>query len=308
MTSIIICTHNRGGKLQAFLKSLGEMDKGENLSYEIVIVDNNSTDRTKEIINGFTERTLLNITYVFEANQGLSYARNKGVQEARGDILAFTDDDCIPNKDWLINISKKFQADPLLAGIGGRVELYDKRDRAITIRTSQEISEFKSVDQLYSLIAGCNMAFRRTVFDEIGVFDPVFGAGTKLASSEDSDFLYRAYKKGFKIKYYPDILVLHNHGRRTDMQVRTLGRGYACGRGAFYCKHILLGDTVIMKLAFGETMRLMMRLIKNLVGRKSIRRQRTVAWGLILGVIRGFPIFLRRLLAPRSRPTVDGRW
>ena len=82
------------------------------------------------------------------------------------------------------------------------------------------------------------MFFTRRVLDEVGEFDTKFGAGTKIASGEDTDFLYRAYKQGFKILYSPEVLLYHNHGRKTEAQARSSSRGYALGRGAFYCKHI----------------------------------------------------------------------
>jgi GT2 family glycosyltransferase len=129
----------------------------------------------------------------------------------------------------------------------------------------------------------------------------VFGAGTKIASGEDSDFLYRAHKKGLKIRYYPDVLVYHDHGRKADSDVNALLRGYGCGRGAFYCKHILLGDRIVMRMALREVILTIRLLIKNLRAGHSIERQRigNGSCGLLMGVIRGLPIFLRRAVASR---------
>jgi GT2 family glycosyltransferase len=198
--------------------------------------------------------------------------------------------------------------EPALACAGGRVELYDKSDRAISIRTRLEETNVKSASQLYGLIIGCNMAMRRRVFDEIGMFDSAFGPGSKIGSGGDSEFLYRAYKRGLLIKYYPDILVYHNHGRKTDAEVKALGKRYVCGRGGFYCKYMLQGDRVIMKMALGEVASLMESLIKNLLLRKSTKSQWRRARGLMVGAMRGLPIFLRRAVAPRSPHTPGSTW
>jgi glycosyltransferase involved in cell wall biosynthesis len=308
MISVIIGTHNRRDKLQMLLKSLASLEIDEGRICEMIIVDNNSTDDTKEVVKNYSENSRRDIRYIFEGKQGNNYARNTAIVEAKGEVLAFTDDDCVLDSTWIRQIWKKFESEPALACLGGRVELYDKNDRAITIRTFGEETEVKSASQLYRLIIGCNMAIRRTVFDDIGTFDPAFGPGSKIGSGGDSEFLYRAYKRGLIIKYYPDIIVYHNHGRKTDAEVKALGKRYVRGRGGFYCKYILQGDRIIMKMALDEMTSVMKSLIKNLLLGKSIKSQWRVTWGLIVGVIRGLPIFLRRAVASRSRPTPGSTW
>jgi GT2 family glycosyltransferase len=308
MISVIIATHNRSDKLKVLLKSIETLEIDADQACEIIIVDNNSTDDTKEVVKGYLETSCHDIRYISEGKQGNNYARNKALVEAKGEILAFTDDDCVLDSKWLRQIGKKFESEPALACVGGRVELYDKSDRAVTIRTRGEETEVKSANQLYGLIIGCNMAIRRRVFDNIGTFDPAFGPGSKIGSGGDSEFLYRACKRGLVIKYYPDIVVYHNHGRKTDAQVKAVGKRYVRGRGGFYCKYILQGDRIIMKMALYEVASVMKSLIKNLLLRKSVKSQWRVTWGLIVGVIRGLPIFLRRAVASRSRPTPGSTW
>lgn len=260
--SIIICSHNRATDLKIAMQSLTAMHLPDNMQCEVIIVDNNSTDNTKEIVENQILHCPLNIRYVFEPQQGLSNARNRGVEEARGAIIAFTDDDCIADTYWLTNLVNEFQADTALDGIGGRVELFDIRDKPVTIMTSMERATFETLGQLFSFLHGCNMAFRREVFQEVGCFDNKLGAGTKISSAEDSDFIYRVYKNGFKIIYSPDVLVYHNHGRRTDEQVAKLKRGYTIGKGAFYCKHMYKRDIKILKMAYWEVSALL-RIIMN---------------------------------------------
>jgi glycosyltransferase involved in cell wall biosynthesis len=300
MISVIVATHNRRDKLQMLMKSVEGLEIDEGLRCEFIIVDNNSTDDTKRVVDSHSERSRYEIRYVFERERGNGRARNRAIAVARGEVLAFTDDDCILDPQWIRRISRKFEVDPALACMGGRVELFDKNDRAMTIRTWNEEIEAKSAEQLYGLIIGCNMAVRRGVLDAIGAFDPVFGPGSEIGSGGDSEFLYRTYKKGLAIKYYPDVLVFHNHGRRTDDEARALGKRYARGRGGFYCKYILQGDRVILKMALQEMASVTKSLIKNLLRGKSTRPQWRSAWGLSWGVVRGLPIFLRRAVAPRD--------
>jgi glycosyltransferase involved in cell wall biosynthesis len=297
MISLIICTYNRSHKLGNLLRSLERLDLAGDFACEVIVVDNNSRDRTRDVVEEVSKASPLVIRYAFEPKRGLGHARNRGIAEARGEILAFTDDDCIPETDWIRVIAAKFSSEPSLAGIGGRVELYDESDQPETIRTTREIVEPQSVHQLFRLMAGCNIAFRRHAFEDVGPFDPVFGAGTKIAACEDWDFLYRAYKKGLRIRYDPDVLVYHHHGRKTDAEVNASHLGYTRGQGAFYCKYILLGDRIIMSMAAREVFSLIRILTRNLLMGHSSKKAWISAYGLIVGVIRGLPIFLGRAVA-----------
>jgi GT2 family glycosyltransferase len=282
--SVIICTHNRSHDLKAVMNSLEQLIIPKGLKWEAVIVDNNSNDDTKSLVHDFVQKGTLPVRYMCERRQGKSYALNTGIEDARGEILAFTDDDCITDPQWIMSILEEFTSDASLSGIGGRVELYDKGDKPVTIRTNRERKLFSSLDQLFSLIPGCNMAFTRRVFDVVGGFDTNLGPGTKLRLiAEDSDFLYRVFKKGFKVVYSPDILVYHNHGRKTDAQVLALNVGYVRGRGAFYCKHILLGQGDILKMAAWESWSLIKDIIRNFFSSTTLEKQRSFLCALIIG-------------------------
>src|SRR5260370_41635413 len=104
---------------------------------------------------------------------------------------------------------------------------------------------------------------RGKVPDAVGEFDPFLGPGWKIgAVMEDLDLLYRVFREKFKIVYSPDALVYHNHGRTTDAQIQALNHRYVVGRGAFYCKHILVGDLHVLKMAYCEFSSLAKVLIK----------------------------------------------
>jgi len=282
--SIIICTYNGSKRIKQTFESLMLMILPPELQWEIIVVDNNSSDNTRDVILDFKRSSRLNVQYLFESRQGLAHARNKGVTEANGDIVVFTDDDCIVDKHWLGYILKEFSSDTTLAGLGGRVELYNKKDKPVTIRTFKERRLFSKPHQLFNLLPGCNMAFKRKVFDMIGHFDPHFGAGTRIAAAEDSDFFYRVQKAGFKMIYSPDPLIYHNHGRTTVEQIIALNRGYVIGRGAFYFKYILRGDFKILVLAFREILLRAKKIIKNILEMKSIRRELMFYYYLLTGM------------------------
>ena len=99
--SVVVCTFNGEKRLRKTLNALVQQAFARE-DFEIILIDNNSSDGTKEVIQNFrNDHSEYSIKYFFEKHQGLSYARNRGVEEASGKILAFTDDDGIPEKDWL---------------------------------------------------------------------------------------------------------------------------------------------------------------------------------------------------------------
>ncbi len=282
--SVIIATYNRSESLRQALQSFEEMSVPPELSWELIIMDNNSNDNTKEVCNEFQKKNTLPLKYIFESRKGKPYALNRGIREAKGEILALTDDDAIVDVYWLVSIAKVFSNDTSISGIGGRVEQYN--ENTITFRTYKERILFSSPYQLYNPpIIGVNMAFKKEVFDEVGGMDTSFGPGTKIGTNIDAEFIYRVYKKGFKMVYFPDVLVYHNHGRRTEKEVQALNQRYMIGRGAFYCKYILRGDINIFLMAFWEIYGILAGIIKNLLEGKPIEKNRRRLCNLMTGII-----------------------
>src|SRR4051812_23216857 len=229
--SVVICTRNRGARLDSALEHIQSLTAHPNMNWEIVVVDNGSTDDTADVIAAVAARTSISIRYVFEGHRGSGAARNAGIINSTGQIVAFTDDDVFPAPDWLISIVSEFRRDPELAGVGGRVLLHNPLDSAVTLRTRSDRYQLSGTEDLMSGIPGCNMAFRRTALLAVGGFDPDFGAGAVLQSAEDTDFLFRALKQGLKLVYCPNILASHDHGRRTQAQLDALFKSYVVGRG-----------------------------------------------------------------------------
>ena len=283
--SIIIASYNRAESLLQFLRELSHQIVPEGVEWEAVIVDNNSTDGTNSALRPLVEQNPQRYKYRLESRQGKSIALNSGLRAATGEILVFTDDDCIPDPNWLATIAREFASDPDLGVLGGRVELFDKQDRPVTIRNFPERTLIESRDQLFLFLIGANMSIRCKVLDAVGEFDPFLGPGSRIgAVMEDLDLLYRVFREKFKIVYSPDVLVYHNHGRTTDAQIQALNHRYVVGRGAFYCKHILGGDGNVLKMAYWEFSSLTKGTIKDLFAGKKFQEPGRLLWALLVGV------------------------
>lgn len=238
--SLIVCTRNRAQKLLQCLSSIRTLDALDR--WELVVVDNGSTDSTSAVLDSFRTGYPWRMISVNEARPGLGRARNAGVAAAAGPLLAFTDDDCYPKPDFLVQVERAFE-DPDLGYMGGRIELFNHEDAPITIRVTDERIPIAAGQLVRTgIIQGANMACRRAVVDEVGAFDPEFGAGTPFPA-EDVDFAARASVAGWKGGYFPEPVVYHDHGRRGDNVVRQLRKQYDLGRGAYYAKHVLRSDT-----------------------------------------------------------------
>ncbi len=233
--SLIICTRNRAGALRRCLDATSAITFAG--AWELVVVDNGSTDATRDIIDAFAAAASFPVVAVGQPVPGLSNARNAGVAAASGDMLLFTDDDCYVDPDILDAVLASF-ADPRVGFASGRVRLFDPNDAPVTVNESLVPLRFPARRFLPAgAVKGANLAFRRAVLDQIGPFDPLFGSGA-LFPAEDADAAMRASLAGWDGVYDPAITVWHHHGRKAA-DVAALHRAYDIGRGAFHAK--LLG-------------------------------------------------------------------
>jgi glycosyltransferase involved in cell wall biosynthesis len=276
MISVVVPTRDRADRLQRTLASLRDMATPAALQWEIVVVDNGSRDGTRDVVATFARTARIPVRHVVESRRGLSWARNAGVRAAQGDVIAFTDDDCLVDGQWLGRIDAEFRADPSLSVVGGRVELHDARDRLVAVRRHRERVDVQRFQDIVAFMIGCNLACRRRLFAEIGYFDVRFGAGATIPSAEDWDFLYRSHKAGARIVFAPDVLVFHDHGRRTDAEIEPVRRGYAIGRWAFYCKYLGQFDRTIARVAAHD----LWRLLDDLVHHREVATLAPVAIGI----------------------------
>src|SRR5216683_328910 len=226
--SILIASCKRTPSSLKFLPELTGQVVAQEEGRAVLIVDNNSTDGTSDAVAPFVQENPHRFRYFLETRQGKSAALNTGIKEARGEILAFTDDDCLPNLDWLSSIAGEFSTDPLLGAIGGRVELYDKQDKPVSIRTCTQRTLISTPSQLFSLLIGCNMAVHRRVCERVEEFDTLLGPGIRTRALEDMDFLYRISsvvrglnRRGDSSGHFLWVLATDWHGicesRRLDM-------------------------------------------------------------------------------------------
>lgn len=262
MLSIVVCTANRSKQLQQCLSHIVN-SQNPGVATELIVVDNHSSDDTKDVVAGFRNASFCEIKYLYEGRRGHSRARNRGLAAARYPLVAFTDDDCYVTKDWMVSILREFSADPSLHILGGRVELADSGDQPVGIRTFIDRIQISSFREMFSRMIGCNFVCARKVFDEVGVFDIHLGKGSGCGCAEDTDFFYRALKQGFKVVYSPEMAVFHAHGRNTSTATQSVRDDYARGKGAFYCKYILKGDLLILKEAMREVRGLVRTILKQ---------------------------------------------
>lgn len=254
VVSLVVSTCNRAGRLGLLFDALAQQTLNGRLAWEAIFVDNRSTDDTAQVIERFRAQAAFPVTCVFEGRQGKSYGVNTGIGLARGKVIAFTDDDCVPAPDWLESLLRHFERNPETACVGGRVEIYDPADALVTVRLSTVEARVDAGNFAPGNIPiiGSNMAVRADAFREIGLYDTDTGPGSRIGVAEDVDMLYRLVRGGLRVDYDPAAVVLHNHGRRTPTQVEQVLRGYLIGRGAFYCKYILRGDRTALRWAFWE--------------------------------------------------------
>jgi glucosyl-dolichyl phosphate glucuronosyltransferase len=239
--AVIICTYNRCEMLPKALDSMLSQESG-GIRYEVIVVDNNSTDQTRLVCESYLSRGHHNMRYIFEAKQGISHARNTGISNARAPILAFTDDDVCVADNWVARIKQTFEENPGADGIGGKVlpqweseparwltrehwgplALLDFGDSPVSVNASNPIC-----------LIGANFAFRREVFDHIGLFSPTLQrVGSGIGSMEDHELLLRLWRTNRQTLYTPDIVV------KADVQSERLTKQYHrkwhTGHGHFY--------------------------------------------------------------------------
>jgi GT2 family glycosyltransferase len=164
--------------------------------------------------------------------------------------VAFSDDDCYPARDYLAQMLACFRERPL-GFVGGRVLPFDPADAEIGTQVRGERVDLHPRAYVRpGVIHGANFAFRREALERIGGFDERFGAGTALASAEDTDALARVLAAGWAGAYDPRPVVHHHHGRRHRAEVVSVERGYGIGAGAYHMK-CLLDPRLTLRYAIG---------------------------------------------------------
>lgn len=206
--SIVLCTYNRCETLRRALDAV--LHQTGDVRYEVVILDNNSTDLTRELVNSRVQAHP-HLRYHFEPRQGKTYALNTGIQVARAPILVFTDDDVTVPPDWVRTILDTFAAHPDVDMIAGRVLpiwpavvpswLTRRQLGPFALGDRGDVPVRVHAGNAAPCLVGANCAFRREVFERIGLFDPRFDM------SEDREFQLRLWRAGGQGLYVPEMAI-----------------------------------------------------------------------------------------------------
>jgi len=202
MISVIIPSFNAEKTISACLSALLDQTFSPS-EYEIIVVDDGSTDGTSDAVMEFND-----VKLVRQKNRGPAAARNTGVERAAGDLVLFTDSDCIPERNWIEQMVRPFENDPGLAGAKGA---YKTRQREYAARFVQLEYEDKydllGKSKYIDFIDTYSAAFRRGVFLELGGYDTSF----PVACAEDVDLSFRMHSRGYRMVFNPDAVVYHTH-------------------------------------------------------------------------------------------------
>ncbi|HET8925058.1 MAG TPA: glycosyltransferase family A protein [Candidatus Acidoferrum sp.] len=218
--SVVLCTYNRCESLAKTLESAAALTVPDSLEWEILVVDNNSSDQTRKVVEEFSHEHSGCVRYLFEPRPGLSHARNAGIREARGQIIAFLDDDVTLERKWLHNLTRHLH-DGEWAGAGGRVfpewncppPLWLSLDQWYALGPLPNFDFGPDACELNEPPFGANMAFRKSVFEKYGGFRTDLGRRPgSLMSNEDTEFGRRLLLAGERLRYEPSAIVYHPVG------------------------------------------------------------------------------------------------
>lgn len=221
--SVIVCTYNRAANLPVCLERLAQQQGAERLAWEVLVVDNNSSDDSRRVIEQMAQRLPITIRYTFEPQQGLNYARNRGAVESQGRYFGYIDDDIQTSSRWLAALHDaltRWDAD----AVGGRIHLDPTVVLPKWIQPEmygflgyQDFGEEPfQMDGIRQYPFGGNMFFHRRVIERIGLFNPLLGrkgAGRKrgeLFKGAETDYFHRLAAAGnARIFYEPRAVVYH---------------------------------------------------------------------------------------------------
>ncbi len=218
MLSIIICTYNREKYIAPLLESIAKNDYPVG-DYEIVLVDNNCTDNTRGVCEQFAaEHPEITLRYVVETEQGLSAARNKGVETAKGDIIVYVDDDALVDTNYIRIYAEHFATHPETMAAGGPIEpLYETEEpewmspytKALLtawMNYGDKVREYPTG----RYPGGGNAAYRKKVFDQVGLFNTELGRkGNALLASEEKDIFDKMHALDMQVLYLPTPVLHH---------------------------------------------------------------------------------------------------
>ncbi len=217
MLSVILCTYNRERYIYNVLQSIAAGGFGD---YEIVLVNNNSTDGTESECQRFAkDHPEVAMRYCVEKQQGLSYARNRGIMESQGEVLVYVDDDAVVNREYLQTYADFFNRNKEAVAAGGPITpRYDGCEEPswMSHYTRQLVTGELNLGTRErefpkgAFPGGGNAAYRKSVFDEVGLFNVELGRkGNSLIGAEEKDLFDKMTSRGMKFYYLPNAILYH---------------------------------------------------------------------------------------------------
>jgi glycosyltransferase involved in cell wall biosynthesis len=289
-TAVIVPSIGRRDKLRHCLDSLRALDDRPN---DVLVVFQGSEDPA---LTAAVRVLPPAATVVWTGRRGAAAARNAGAAHTAADLLLFVDDDCVVDRVWLGCYRTAFDEDPRLMVAGGQVRPYGTTNLHAQALGLQLDLRPRVVDRLTNPVGTAdrsgNLAVRREAFFALGGFDEGLGAGTSFPSAEDTDFVYRAMRAGFRLRYIPEAIVDHDQWRAPSEAI-AVEQGYAIGLGAFLITHVRRGDAYALGLVFRNAWHLGVLPIVD--GAIHLRRHRLRSgWHYLSGIPRGMLRGLRR--------------
>lgn len=288
LISIAIATYNRSALLRRALESLSQLASNPTFQTEVVVIDNGSTDDTRNVAASFSTPHLP-VRWFFEEKAGLPFARNRAVEEARGDWIAFFDDDQLAAPNWLNRLFDTAQAEKLLC-VGGsrslRIETAEPPP-ALPVYSRMLLGEI-ALDHphdYHSQHLPCtgNVLIARSVFDKVGRFDE-----SVLDGGEDTDFFNRMLDAGIRAKYIPDACVEHIIApRRLEADYLQLiayrhGR-HVCRRDLRLHGKIFAGGSALLRLGLTGLPSIAKKFLYQILGEKHEAIAAACKWNRVCG-------------------------
>jgi glucosyl-dolichyl phosphate glucuronosyltransferase len=236
--SVVICAYNRAHLLQLCIDSLHALDFPKE-KFEVVVVDNNSTDNTGAVCAGISQRyPSLNFRYLKEMQQGVGYTRTRGAREATGELIAYIDDDCLAEPDWLSKIVAFYNEHPEAMSTGGRIipkylapmaGWFGKYFWGLVGNYDLGQKIFRMQGVRYP--SGANMHFRKKAFEQYGYFDGALGRSGKSLVAGEEKAMYLKLIAGNEAVYYLPHVIVHHHVEANKFDVNYVRR-HSAGIGA----------------------------------------------------------------------------
>ena len=284
--SVVICTCDRPDTIGRAVQSVLEQEYAD---FEVLVFDQSRHDDTEAVLRRMTNEHA-GLRYLRLPKRGLSRAYNRGLDAARHELVAFTDDDCVVASGWLGAVARAFAEQPDVWLLYGQVlgplepELH-RSDGVIPTLPIRKLERLSREDGFRVFGMGANFATRRSMLLELGGFDEVLGGGAPLQSGQDFDVAYRVYLAGGTILLDPRVVV-HHYGFRSNADWPATIGSYGVGVGGFYAKHIRAGDLYAVRLLARVLLRGVLRLGKRFVLAQPTRLYRTFLGHLAAGIWR----------------------